>query len=72
VLLSLIYHANGQFNPNFAENRSGIVHLFEWKWLDIASECEKFLAPKGFAGVQISPPNENVIIDDPKRPWWER
>ena len=30
-----------------------IVHLFEWKWADIAAECENFLAPKGFGGVQV-------------------
>lgn len=54
------------------ENRSTIVHLFEWKWTDIARECEEFLAPKGYGGVQISPPSENVIINSPFRPWWER
>jgi alpha-amylase len=43
----------GQHNPNFAAGRNGIVHLFEWKWLDIAAECERWLAPKGFAGVQV-------------------
>ena len=49
---------------------SVIVHLFEWKWADIALECEHFLAPKGFAGVQVSPPTENSVIES--RPWWER
>ncbi|XP_004924134.1 alpha-amylase 4N [Bombyx mori] len=55
-------------------NRSTIVHLFEWKWKDIADECERFLAPKGFGGVQVSPPSENVIIrlSDGTRPWYER
>jgi alpha-amylase len=57
-------------DPHFVKGHEGIVHLFEWKWLDIASECENFLAPKGFGGVQISPPNENVIIQG--RPWYER
>ncbi|XP_008552028.1 alpha-amylase 1 [Microplitis demolitor] len=47
-----------------------MVHLFEWKWSDIAVECERFLGPKGYAGVQVSPIQENIII--PKRPWWER
>nr|CAH7722336.1 unnamed protein product [Callosobruchus chinensis] len=28
--------------------------MFEWHWDDIASECENFLGPKGFAGVQVS------------------
>lgn len=31
-----------------------MVHLFEWKWDDIAVECENFLGPKGFGGVQVS------------------
>ncbi|KAF2367801.1 Glycosyl hydrolase family 13 catalytic domain [Trinorchestia longiramus] len=51
-----------------------IVHLFEWKWEDVAAECENFLGPKGFGGVQISPPNEYVVAmqDVVQRPWWER
>lgn len=57
-------------DPHFAEGHGGIVQLFEWKWSDIANECETFLSAKGFGGVQISPPNENVIIPD--RPWYER
>ncbi|KAG5877500.1 hypothetical protein JTB14_028909 [Gonioctena quinquepunctata] len=59
-----------QFDPHFYGNRSTIVHLFEWKWYDIAQECERFLQHKGYGGVQISPPNENIIIQN--RPWWER
>ena len=60
----------GQFDPHFIGNRQGIVHLFEWKWLDIAEECEDFLGPKGFGGVQTSPVNENAIVEG--RPWFER
>lgn len=70
VLLFSVLSANGQFNPNQWENRSVIVHLFEWKYQDIANECETFLAPNGFAGVQTSVPLENRII--PGRPWYER
>ena len=55
LLLTIASHlASGQFNPNFASGRNTIVHLFEWKWDDIAQECEKFLGPKGYAGVQVS------------------
>lgn len=61
---------SSQHNPHWWNNRNTIVHLFEWKWNDIARECEEFLAPRGFAGVQVSPASENVIVD--KRPWWER
>jgi alpha-amylase len=70
VLGCLLATASAQFNTHFVAGRSGIVHLFEWRWADIAAECERYLAPNGFAGVQISPPSENVII--PNRPWYER
>lgn len=44
------------------------VHLFEWSWPDIATECETFLGPKGYAAVQVSPPNEHITGDT----WWTR
>uniref|UniRef100_A0A6Q2XB97 Alpha-amylase n=1 Tax=Esox lucius TaxID=8010 RepID=A0A6Q2XB97_ESOLU len=59
-------------NPHTKHGRQTIVHLFEWKWTDIAAECERFLAPKGYAGVQISPPQESIVLTNPWRPWWER
>ena len=37
------------------------VHLFEWKWTDIARECENVLGPAGFAAVQVSPPQEHSV-----------
>lgn len=47
--------ARGQYkDPHCIGGRDGIVHLFEWKWNDIASECENFLGPYGFCGVQVS------------------
>ncbi len=49
-----------------------IVHLFEWTWPDVAAECETFLGPKGYRAVQVSPPTENAVVEDPPRPWWER
>lgn len=47
------------------------VHLFEWKWGDIAAECETILGPTGFAAVQISPPQEHSL-EPPNYPWSER
>jgi len=44
------------------------VHLFEWKWNDIAAECENVLGPKGYSAVQVSPPQEH--IQGPA--WWTR
>src|SRR5688500_17932200 len=38
------------------------VHLFEWKWTDIAAECENVLGPQGFKAVQISPPQEHIVL----------
>ena len=29
------------------------VHLFEWKWKDVAKECEGFLSSHGFCAVQV-------------------
>jgi alpha-amylase len=46
------------------------VHLFEWRWTDIASECETHLGPAGFTAVQVSPPEEHSIT--PNHDWSER
>jgi alpha-amylase len=56
-------------------SRVAFVQLFEWKWTDIARECETYLGPKGFTAVQISPPNEHAWItsgDGAPYPWWMR
>jgi len=46
------------------------VHLFDWKWRDIAAECEQTLGPAGFKAVQVSPPQEHSIT--PSHDWSER
>ena len=46
------------------------VHLFEWKWNDIASECETVLGPAGYAAVQVSPPQEHSV--EASHTWSER
>lgn len=58
-----------------AQTRTAAVQLFEWKWTDVAKECETHLGPKGFAAVQISPPNEHNWVasgDGAPYPWWMR
>lgn len=70
TILCYISLGHGQFEINPKANGKTIVHMFEWKWNDIAIECEQFLGPNGYGGVQVSPPNENIVV--PKRPWWER
>ncbi|KAF4532471.1 hypothetical protein B566_EDAN003047 [Ephemera danica] len=61
-------------DPHVLPGRHVMVHLFEWRWEDIATECETFLGPNGYAGVQTSPANENAIVStaEEHRPWWER
>ena len=57
------------------QDRTAFVQLFEWKWTDIARECESYLGPKGFAAAQISPPSEHAWIatgDGAPFPWWMR
>lgn len=51
-----------------SDTRTAFVHLFEWQWNDIANECENVLGPKGFAAVQVSPPQKS--ISGPQ--WWTR
>ena len=48
-----------------------IVHLFEWPWASVASECSSELGPKGFGGVQVSPPQEHVVLPGLGYPWWQ-
>ncbi|XP_063317627.1 alpha-amylase [Pelmatolapia mariae] len=72
ILVALFGLGLAQHNPQFKNGRTSIVHLFEWRWADIAQECERFLGPKGFGGVQISPPNEHILVNNPFRPWWQR
>ena len=45
-----------------------MVHLFEWSWDAIGRECEEVLGPKGYCGVQISPPMEHIQGGE----WWTR
>ncbi len=46
------------------------VHLFEWRWDDIAHECTTVLGPAGISAVQVSPPQEHLVLAG--APWWQR
>ncbi|NUO58125.1 MAG: ATPase [Hamadaea sp.] len=48
-----------------------VVHLFEWPWASVATECRDRLGPAGVAAVQISPPQEHVVLADQGYPWWQ-
>ncbi|MFL1466827.1 carbohydrate-binding module family 20 domain-containing protein [Marinobacter sp. HN1S83] len=54
--------------PTQQAQAGAFVHLFEWKWSDVAQECENFLGPKGFSAVQVSPPQEHIQGSA----WWTR
>ncbi len=61
--------AFGFSNQVYAEAQpTTFVHLFEWSWQDVAQECEDYLGPKGYAAVQVSPPNEHIQGSQ----WWTR
>jgi len=70
LLLAIASAGIAQHNPHFVGNRSVIVHLMDWKFSDVAAECERFLGPRGYGGVQLSPIAEHQIVAG--RPWWER
>ena len=38
-------------NPINGSNEA-FVHLFSWRWTDVATECEQFLGPKGIKALQ--------------------
>ena len=46
------------------------VHLFEWRWSDISTECTSRLGPAGYRAVQVSPPQEHALVNG--SPWWQR
>ncbi len=52
LFLAAAHVSVGQLNPN-CDGKQVIVHLFEWKWTDIAAECERFLGPAGYCGLQV-------------------
>ncbi|XP_054166785.1 alpha-amylase-like [Oppia nitens] len=72
IVCNLLHAISGSPNsdPHFVDDRSVIVQLFEWRFDEIAKECEIFLGPYGYGGVQVSPVHECAILTN--RPWWER
>lgn len=49
-------------NRHYVPGHDVMVHLFEWKWLDIAVECERFLGPKKYGGIQVKQSELNNFI----------
>merc|ERR1719153_1089968 len=61
--------ARGDYTESHCKDqKQAIVHLFEWSHDAVADECEQVLGPKGYCGVQVSPPNEHIQGGQ----WWTR
>lgn len=61
TLLVILSTAVAHNEPHYVPGHDGMVHLFEWKWLDIGLECTRFLGPMGFGGVQVRYSRESDI-----------
>jgi alpha-amylase len=53
-----------------------VANLFEWNWPSVAHECQTVLGPKGYAAVQVAPPQDSLsrtATDSTPvlHPWWE-
>lgn len=70
--ITALLHTRAGFRTSQATTspRTVYTHLFEWKWQDIANECENFLGPQGYAAVQVSPPQEHRLVQS--FPWYQR
>src|SRR5882762_1499735 len=51
--------------------RDVIVQLFQWNWPSVGRECHDFLGPRGYGAVQVSPPQEHVVLPGKGSPWWQ-
>ncbi|MGL5857637.1 MAG: carbohydrate-binding module family 20 domain-containing protein [Angustibacter sp.] len=64
-------HASASTRAAAVGDNDAIVHLFEWNWASIGRECTSVLGPRGYGGVQVSPPQEHVVLADRGYPWWQ-
>ncbi|MDR7303808.1 alpha-amylase [Haloactinomyces albus] len=57
--------------PAAPDGKDVIVQLFQWNWDSVARECTDVLGPKGYGAVQVSPPQEHVVLPAAGHPWWQ-
>lgn len=58
---------DAQYRPtNLGQGGHAFVHLFQWTWANVATECEQRLGPDGWKAVQVSPPQEHYVSSQ----WW--
>jgi alpha-amylase len=54
ITISTVTAAPNQHqNIHGVQGRDTIAFLFQWKWTDIAQECEQFLSKWGYAAVRV-------------------
>lgn len=51
--------------------RGVIVELFQWTWDSVGQACRTGLPEAGYGAVQVSPPQEHVILPELGYPWWQ-
>ncbi|ROT77238.1 amylase I [Penaeus vannamei] len=73
LVVLLAAAAQAQWDPN-SSNGQVIVHLFEWKWPDIAARMRELLGSPRIRRRSGIPPTECLVAyqGDVQRPWWER
>jgi alpha-amylase len=64
-------HVTATLDASATGDGDVIVQMFDWPWTDIASECTNVLGPDGYGAVQISPPQEAVVLAADDYPWWQ-
>lgn len=48
ILLLVAALSKGDYtDPHWTTGKSVMIHMMDWRWQDIAKECEDFLAPNG-------------------------
>ena len=52
-------------------NGDSVLHLFAWPWKSVAQECTTVLGPAGFPAVEVSAPQEHVVLPGRAYPWWQ-
>ena len=57
--------------PSLTTTKDVTAHLFQWPWTDVARECTDVLGPAGYAAVQVTPPQEHVVLPANGYPWWQ-
>lgn len=64
IVFLLLATAHAEYFGSYycKDGKDVFTHLFEWKWTDIADECENFLADHGYCAVQVCLNYTSVVL----------